>query len=603
MSRIVGIDLGTTNSCLAVVDGSEARVVVNREGARTTPSVVGFTDTGRLVGDAAKRQTLANPRRTIFAVKRLMGRKFVDPAIQDFSARVPYSIIELKNGDAGVDIGGKQWSPEEISALVLRELKDAGEEALDEEIGRAVITVPAYFDDAQRQATRDAGEIAGLEVLRIINEPTAAAFAHGMKADRATVGVYDLGGGTFDVSILQRGEEVFEVRSTSGDPFLGGEDFDQRVIDWMLGEIESDTGATVGDDPLIGQRLRESAEAAKCQLSVDSETEITLPFLIDDYHLKRTLSRDQFEELVAELVERTREPALDALSEAGLRADQIDEVLLVGGQTRTPSVVRLAAEIFATEAEAGVNPEEVVAVGAALQGGVLVGEIDDVVLLDVTPLSLGVETQGGLFTRVIPRNSAIPTREASVFTTVRDTQDRVDIHVLQGERDIAVNNRSLGKFTLVGIPDAPKGVPQVEVVFAIDSDGIVKVNARDQVSGAERALEIAPAGGLARDDIQRLVEEAEEHALEDDQRREERRTRVRLESLIASAQKSLQEHAPVIGGKIKVAIEQAIERAQSSLVSGEFTAVEESLNEMSMMAQEVSRALIDSANEGGTAGG
>lgn len=593
MANIVGIDLGTTNSCLAVIERGEAHVLSNREGARTTPSVVAFGDAGRIVGQEARRQALANPRRTVFAVKRLMGRKFDDPEIQKFARRVPYSIVEMDNGDAGVDVGGKVWAPEEISALILRDLKESAEEALGGSVDQAVITVPAYFDDAQRQATRDAGEIAGLDVMRIINEPTAAAFAHGVRGGEAKVAVYDLGGGTFDVSILARADAVFEVLSTAGDPFLGGEDFDHCIVEWMRAEVEEDSGRELDDDPVLAQRLREAAEAAKCQLSVDQEAEINLPFLIDDYHLKRTLTRERFEELVGELVERTREPATDALQEAGVRVDQIDEVLLVGGQTRTPLVYRQVEEIFAVEPQSDVNPEEVVAVGAALQAGVLAGEIDDVVLLDVTPLSLGVETQGGLFTRVIHRNSAIPTRESQVFTTVYDDQDQVDIHVLQGEREIAADNRSLGQFSLVGLPEAPKGVPQIEVVFAIDSDGIVQVSARDQVSGTEQAIEIAPAGGLSREDVEHMVAEAEEMSHGDEARREERRTRMRLEGLIASTEKSLSQYATLIDAKVTSDAEQAIEKAQGGLVSGDIGQVEEALNQMSVIGRMVAEAMID----------
>ncbi len=591
MSRIVGIDLGTTNSCVAVVEGAEPRVLANREGARTTPSVVAFTDAGRLVGQPARRQALANPRRTVFAAKRLMGRKFDDPAIQEYAARVPYTIAHLDNGDAGVDVGGEVLSPEQVSGIVLQELKEAAEEILDEEVDRAVITVPAYFDDAQRQATRDAGEIAGLEVLRIINEPTVAAFAHGLGDERANVAVYDLGGGTFDISILERSGDVFEVRATAGDPFLGGEDFDYQVISWLAEVVRSDQGS-FDPDRMVSQRLREAAEAAKCELSFEEEAEINLPFLVDDYHLKRRLSRSEFDELVADLVARTRKPVVDALEQADLRADQIDEVLLVGGQTRTLAVRRLAEELFGTEPQAGVNPEEVVAMGAALQGGVLAGEIDDVVLLDVTALSLGVETQGGLFTPVIPRNSTIPTRESLIFTTVKDDQEEVEVHVLQGERQIASDNRSLGKFSLVGIPAAPKGVPQIDVTFAIDSDGIVEVKARDQTSGVEQEIEIAPAGGLSRDDIERMVAEAQEQAAVDEQRREERSTRVRLESLIASTEKSLQQYSSVIGAEVKSVAEQALEHAREALVSGQFGAVEESLSEMARVSRAVAEAMI-----------
>lgn len=539
MSKILGIDLGTTNSCVAVVEAVTPRVIANREGSRTTSSIVAFTeDDDRLVGQIAKRQAITNPENTVYAVKRLIGRKFEDEEVQRALQTLPYELSKARNGDLKVQIRDREYSPEEISAIILREIKSFAEEALGEEVTEAVITVPAYFDDSQRQATRDAGKIAGLEINRILNEPTAAALAYGMVEREGVrhVAVYDMGGGTFDVSILELMDGIFEVKSTAGDTFLGGEDFDQVIMDWLIEEFREETEIDLRSDRMALQRLKEAAERAKCDLSTTEEAAINLPFISADEegprHLTRELSRDKFEDLVRGLVARTEQPCRDALEQAGLETAGVDEILLVGGQTRSPIVRRTVEEIFGLKANDDINPDEVVAVGAAVQAGVLGGEIKDVVLLDVTPLSIGIETHGGLFTKLIDRNSTIPTKNTQIFTTVVDNQDSVAIHVLQGEREIAAENKSLGRFELVGVPPSPKGVPQIEVTFAIDSNGIVNVAARDLATNKQQSIQINPAGGLSEDEVNRMVEEAEVHANHDREKREIRQLKNRLEGLI-----------------------------------------------------------------------
>jgi molecular chaperone DnaK len=602
MSKILGIDLGTTNSCAAVVDALAPRVLANREGSRTMPSIVAFTEDGdRLVGQIAKRQAITNPRNTVFAVKRLVGRKFDDAEVQRAIDLLPYPLVRGANGDVKILIGDRQHSPEEISAFVLREIRDFAEEALGEEIKEAVITVPAYFDDSQRQATKDAGKIAGLEVLRIINEPTAAALAYGLDRQerKKVVAVYDLGGGTFDISVLELSEGIFEVMATSGDTFLGGEDFDRQIMDWLIDEFRTETGVDLREDRMALQRLKEAAERAKCELSTETEATINLPFISADEsgarHLARTLDRGKFEDLVRDLVERTDGPCRDAMAQAGLRPDQIDEVLLVGGQTRTPLVQSVVERIFGRSPNREINPDEVVAMGAAIQGGILRGDVKDVVLLDVTPLSLGIETHGGLFTKLIDRNSTIPTKNTQIFTTVVDNQDTVEIHVLQGEREVAKENKSLGRFELVGIPPAPRGVPQIEVSFAIDSNGIVNVSARDMATNMSQSMQINPAGGLTPEEVDRLVEEADSHAQEDRSRREVRQLQNRLEGLIYNNQRVFDQFSGMLDEKNRHEVHETLLHARAALMRGDRSELEVAMYDLNSISRKLSDLMLDQA--------
>ncbi|RKF08624.1 molecular chaperone DnaK [Oceaniradius stylonematis] len=564
MAKVIGIDLGTTNSCVAVMDGKDAKVIENAEGARTTPSMVAFTDDGeRLVGQPAKRQAVTNPENTLFAVKRLIGRRYEDPTVEKDKKMVPYKIVEGKNGDAWVEAGGDKRSPAEISAMVLQKMKETAESYLGETVQQAVITVPAYFNDAQRQATKDAGKIAGLEVLRIINEPTAAALAYGLdKRDGKTIAVYDLGGGTFDVSVLEIGDGVFEVKSTNGDTFLGGEDFDMRLVDYFAAEFKKDQGIDLKGDKLALQRLKEAAEKAKIELSSSAQTEINLPFITADAsgpkHLTMKLTRAKFESLVDDLVKRTVKPMEAALKDAGMKAGEIDEVVLVGGMTRMPKVQETVKSFFGKEPHKGVNPDEVVAMGAAIQAGVLQGDVKDVLLLDVTPLSLGIETLGGVFTRLIDRNTTIPTKKSQVFSTAEDNQSAVTIRVAQGEREMAADNKLLGQFDLVGIPPAPRGIPQIEVTFDIDANGIVNVKAQDKGTGKEHEIRIQASGGLSDEEVEQMVKDAEANAEADKKRREAVEARNQAESLIDSTEKSLSEHGDKVSEEDKTAIEDAI---------------------------------------------
>ena len=595
MSRIIGIDLGTTNSCASLIEGTRPAVVANREGSRTTPSVVARTADGELlVGQVARRQALTNSRNTIYAVKRLIGRKYASAEVQRSRSLVAFPIVEAKNGDAWVEMGGTSYSPQEVSSFILAEVKEYCQAMAGEEITQAIITVPAYFDDAQRQATRDAGTLAGLEVLRIINEPTAASLAYGFgRGTTETIAVYDLGGGTFDISILAIGEGLYQVKSTAGDTFLGGEDFDARIIDFLLEHFLRQNGVDLRSDPMAMQRLKEAAEAAKCELSTAATATVALPFIASAggqaLHLSYTLSRELLEDLVRDLVTATLEPCRNALQAAGLPPSAVDKVILVGGQTRMPLVVRTVAEFFGKEPGREVNPDEVVAVGAAIQAGILSGDIRDLVLLDVTPLSLGISTHGGLFTKLIERNATIPTRKSQIFTTVVDNQRSVEIQVLQGERELAAENKPLGKFELIGLPAAPRGVPQIEVTFAIDSNGIVQVTAKDLATGTEQSIKVNPAGGLSRSEIERMVDDADRMRQQDLRRRELRLLRNRLEGLLYTSDRVFKEFGQYLEADARQRVSDAIERSRSVLEADDPAALQDAIGQV----QEAGRAMTE----------
>jgi molecular chaperone DnaK len=601
MAKVIGIDLGTTNSCVAVMEGGKPKVIENSEGARTTPSVVAFTKDGeRLIGQPAKRQAVTNPDNTIFAVKRLIGRRYDDPITKKDTELVPYKIVKGANGDAWVEAGGKDYSPSQISAFILQKMKETAEAYLGETVTQAVITVPAYFNDAQRQATKDAGQIAGLEVLRIINEPTAAALAYGLeKEEGKTIAVYDLGGGTFDVSTLEIGDGVFEVKSTNGDTFLGGEDFDARIVNWLADQFKAKEGIDLRTDRLALQRLKEAAEKAKIELSSAQTTEINQPFITarmeggttTPLHLVVTLTRAELEKLVDDLIERTIEPCKKALKDAGIDAKDIADVVLVGGMTRMPRVREKVKEFFGREPHTGVNPDEVVAMGAAIQAGVLQGDVKDVLLLDVTPLSLGIETLGGVFTRMIDRNTTIPTKKSQVFSTAEDNQNAVTIRVFQGEREMAADNKVLGQFDLVGIPPAPRGVPQIEVTFDIDANGIVNVSAKDKGTGKEQQIRIQASGGLADSDIEKMVREAEQFAEEDKKRRGAAEAKNNAESLIHSTEKQLAEHGDKVSADIKSEIERALAEAKTAVESGDSDEMQQKTAALTQSAMKLGEAM------------
>ncbi|MDE3220152.1 MAG: molecular chaperone DnaK [Nitrospirota bacterium] len=608
MGKVIGIDLGTTNSCVSVMSGGDPIVIANAEGARTTPSVVAITDKGeRLVGQIAKRQAITNPENTIFSVKRLMGRKFRSQQVQDAGKRLPYKVIEGDNGDAYVELRGKRYSPPEISAMILQKMRQTAEDYLGEKVTEAVITVPAYFDDSQRQATKDAGQIAGLNVLRIINEPTAASLAYGLdkKKDERIV-VYDLGGGTFDVSILEIGDGVFEVKSTNGDTYLGGDDFDQRVMDWLVDEFKKDQGIDLRKDRMALQRLKEAAERAKIELSSSQDTEINLPFVTADAsgpkHLVTKLTRAKLEQLVDDLIQRSIDPCKKALSDAGVTARDINEVVLVGGMTRMPKVIQAVKDFFGKEPHRGVNPDEVVAIGAAIQGGVLKGDVKDVLLLDVTPLSLGIETLGGVFTKLIERNTTVPTKKSQVFSTAADNQTAVTIRVFQGEREMANDNKLLGQFDLVGIPPAPRGMPQVEVTFDIDANGIVHVSAKDLATQKEQSIKITASSGLSKEEVEKLVKDAQAHTEEDKKRRKTAEAKNQADTLIYQTEKNLSEHGDKIAAEDKTKVEEAVGTLKKAMEGTDPEAIESATQALTTASHKLAEEMYKAASASAAAG-